>query len=364
MNYLRLLTVLSLATAGCNSADAKAVASGKADEVAVRVGARAFTNSELDTHLKADMEALQVRANAAEAQLKTQLEDIQRQVREQEYNLRKKALTELLFEMEATQKGLSRNALVEQEVTSKAQVTRSDIDQLWEDVKGGARGSTKEQMQSQLEQTVAQRKTETQLGRYQRELFKKYKVSFLGLQPQRKVVTFPADSPSIGPQNAPVTIVEFTDYQCPYCQKAQQYVEQVMNAYKDQVRLVYRDFPLDFHPRARSAGVAARCGGEQGKFWEMHANLLNVPGTLEEPDLAKRATSLGLDLGRFNACLASGKFDAQITKSVEDGRAVGVSGTPTFLVNGREFSGAQPFEVFERIIEEELAFPAAKTARQ
>ena len=364
MKYLFFLAVASLAATGCNASGSKAAAAEKADEVAVRVGSRAFTNSELDTRLKTDIEAFQKRAAAAEAQITAQLEDMHRQVREQEYNLRKKALTEVLFEMEATQKGLTRNTLVEQEITSKAVVTRPDIDQLWEKVKDGAKGSTKEQMQGQLQQMIAQQKTEAQLSRYQRELFKKYKVSFIGLQPQRKVVAVPADAPALGPANASVTIVEFTDYQCPYCQQAQQYVEQVMTAYKDRVRLVYRDFPLDFHAQAKSAGVAARCGGDQGKFWELHTNLLNAPGKLDQVDFATRAGALGLDVGRFQTCLASGKFDAQIQKSIEDGKAVGVSGTPTFLINGRAFSGAQPFEAFERIIEEELAFPAPKTAKQ
>jgi protein-disulfide isomerase len=209
---------------------------------------------------------------------------------------------------------------------------------------------------------VVQRKTEAELGRYQRVLFKKYGVALIGLQPARQLVSFPQDAPIRGPKEAPITLVEFTDYQCPYCQQAQQYVEQVMRAYPDKVRLVYQEFPLDFHGQAKPAGVAARCAGEQGKFWEMHGGMLLTPGSLDDADLKSRAAALGMDASRFGACVASGKYDTVIQKAVENGRSVGVSGTPTFFLNGRSFTGAQPYEFFERMIEEELAMASQKTS--
>lgn len=367
MKQLPALLAISLSLSACGQSGATAVAAATPDQganqVAATVGSRSFSNAELDTRIKEDLEVLRSRASAAEAQLKAQLADIQGQVREQQYNLRKKALTELLFDMEAQKKGIPRNDLVAQEVTSKAVVESSDIDRLWEDVKSGARGASKEAMRPQLVQMVQQRKTENELGRYQRELFRKYSVSLVGLQPERKVFAVPEDAPVLGPKDAPITIVEFTDYQCPYCQKAQLAVDRVMESYKDKVRLVYQEFPLDFHPQAKPAGVAARCAGEQGRFWEMHAGLLRTPGPLDENDVKSRAAALGLDRGRFAACLASGKFDPVIKQAIEAGKAIGVSGTPTFFVNGRSFSGAQPFEVFERMIEEELSYPPAKGAK-
>jgi len=367
MKKLLAIPVVVLLAAACNQAGGPAVAAAStpgagAGEIAAKVGSRALSNEELDLRLKADMDVLKSRAGAAEAQIRAQLEDVQRQVKEQEYNLRKKALTEMLFEMEAQEKKMSRNDLVAQEVTNKAIAEPGDIDSLWEEVKDGARGATKESMRSQLEQMVVQRKTENQLSRYQRQLFKKYNVTLIGLQPVRKEVKVPADAPVLGAADAPITIVEFTDYQCPYCQRAQQYVDRVMDAYKGKVRLVYQEFPLDFHPQAKPAGRAARCAGEKGKFWEMHTDLLRTPGAYDDADLKRRAAKLGLDVASFGACVASNKYDAVIQQSVENGRSVGVSGTPTFFLNGRTFSGAQPFEVFERMIEEELAYPPAKTA--
>jgi protein-disulfide isomerase len=369
MKQFLALLAISFSVAACKQAGATAVAASAtagqaASQVAAKVGARSFSNADLDARIKDDMAALKSRADAAEAQLKAQLDDIRRQVTEQEYNLRKKALTEVLFDMEAQSRGIPRNTLVEQEVTSKgARVTAQEVDSLWEAVKSGARGATKEQMRSQLQTMVIQRKTESELGRYQLALFKKYEVSLIGLQPVRKMVPIPADAPVRGPKDAPITIVEFTDYQCPFCQQAQQHVDRVMDVYKDKVRLVYQEFPLDFHGQAKPAGVAARCAGDQGKFWEMHASLLGTPGTLDGADLEGRARGLGIDTTQFNTCVASGRFDPVIQKAIDNGRAAGVSGTPTFFLNGRTFSGAQPFEVFERMIEEELAMvPAAKSS--
>ena len=361
------LFLLTLSAFACSPASGTAVAAAatpdsSAAEIAAKIGSRSFSNAELDLRLKDDLAALKARAAASEEQLKAQLEDIKVQIRDQEYNLRKKALTDVLLDMEAQSRGITREALLAQEVTARTVVTPADTDALWEEVKSRARGATKEQVLPQLNQMAAQRKAESRNAAYQRELFKKHNVSFVGLQPARKTVTFPADAPVMGPADAPITIVEFTDYQCPYCQSAQQYVDRVMETYKGQVRLVYQEFPLDFHPQAKPAGRAARCAGEQGKFWEMHTGLLRTPGNFDDTDLQTRATGLGLDLKSFSGCVASNKYDSVIQKAVENGRSVGVSGTPTFFLNGRSFSGAQPFEIFERMIEEELSMASARNA--
>ena len=366
--FLQVFAMAALAAA-CNQPGATAVVAASnpdtsANGVAAKIGSRSFSNADLDVKLKADLDALKARAEASEQQLKAQLDDIKNQVKEQEYNLRRKALTEVLFDMEAQSRGITREALLSQEVTAKSTVTPADTDAIWEEVKARAAGITKEKAMTQLAQMAAQRKTENRLSAYQRELFKKHSVSFVGLQPSRKTVHVPEDAPVLGPADAPVTIVEFTDYQCPYCQNAQQYVDRVMATYKDKVRLVYQEYPLDFHGQAKPAGFAARCAGEQGKFWDMHLSLLRSPGALDAADLQKRAAGFGIDTSKFNACVTSGKYESVIQKAIDNAKSVGVTGTPTFFVNGRSFSGAQPFEVFERIIEDELAMAPAKSARQ
>lgn len=362
MKKLIVLLAVSSSVAACSQTGTTAVAAAAASpaaqgpkDIAAKIGGRSFSNEELDTRLKDDLAALQSRAKANEEQLRAQLEDIKFQVREQEYNLRRRALTEVIFDMEAQARGMTRDALLAQEVTAKSEVTAADTDALWEEVKSRAQGATKEQVLAQLKQMAAQRKAENRMAAYQRELFKKHGVTLVGLQPSRKIVSIPADAPTLGPADAPITLVEFTDYQCPYCQAAQQYVDRVMSTYAGKVRLVYQEFPLDFHGQAKPAGMAARCAGEQGKFWEMHTGLLRTPGTLDDADLKARAIGLGLDSSKFSTCVASGKYNDVIQKAIDNGRAVGVNGTPTFFLNGRSFSGAQPFDVFERMIEEELA---------
>lgn len=363
--FLTLLAIPVFATACGRSGDGAVVAAASAtqsgNETAAKIGSRALSNAELDTRLKAELDVLKARAAASEEQIKQQLEDMRSQIKEQEYNLRRKALTEMLFDIEAQSRGITREALVNMEVGAKAQVSPADTDALWEEVKARVKGGTKEQFLGQLQQMAAQRKTENRLAAYQRELFKKHNVSFIGLQPERKSVSFPADAPILGPKDAPITLVEFTDYQCPFCQQAQQNVDRVMASYPGKVRLVYQEFPLDFHGQAKPAGKAARCAGEQGKFWEMHQGMLRTPGALDDADLAGRAKALGLDSARFSACVASNKYDAVIEKSIQNGRSVGVSGTPAFFLNGRAFSGAQPYDVFERAIEDELMMTGVKT---
>ncbi len=359
------LALLAFSALGCSQGSGTAVAAATPDksaaEIAAKIGSRSLSNAELDVRLKDDMAALKTRAAESEEQLKAQLANIQVQVKDQEFNLRKKALAEMLFDMEAQSRGITRDVLLAQEITAKSAVTAADTDTLWEEVKDRAKGATKAQVMTQLQQMAAQRKAESRASLYERELFKKHNVSFLGLQPARKTVTIPKDAPILGPVDAPITIVEFTDYQCPYCQQAQQHVDRVMAAYKDKVRLVYQEFPLDFHGQAKPAGVAARCAGEQGKFWEMHTGLLRSPGSFDAADLQRRAVELGLEPMKFNTCITSGKYDPVIQKAIDNGRSVGVTGTPTFFLNGRVFSGAQPFEVFERMIEEELAMAGSKS---
>jgi protein-disulfide isomerase len=152
-----------------------------------------------------------------------------------------------------------------------------------------------------------------------------------------------------------VTVVEFTDYQCPYCHRAQGVIDQVLSRYAGRVRFVHLDFPLGGHPGAVPAARAARCAGEQGKFWEYHRGLMTAPGPLDAADLARRAADLRLDRSPFEACLSSGRHDEAIQASLRQGEELGVSGTPAYFVNGRMISGARPLESFTELIDAELA---------
>jgi protein-disulfide isomerase len=174
------------------------------------------------------------------------------------------------------------------------------------------------------------------------------------LEPPRLKVA-DAGRPSRGPARAPVEIIEFSDFQCPFCLRAHPTVAQVLNAYGDRVRFVYRNYPLPNHPNAWPAAEAAACAGEQGKFWEYHDRLFDNQSKLGEADLKQHAAALALDTAKFDACVDAHKYKKDIDADVAAGEEAGVSGTPAFFINGRELSGAQPFEAFKRVIDEELA---------
>jgi protein-disulfide isomerase len=129
----------------------------------------------------------------------------------------------------------------------------------------------------------------------------------------------------------------------------------VISTYGNRIRFVYRHYPLPNHPRARPAAEAAQCAHEQGKFWEYHDRLFENQALLGDEDLKQHAARLGLDAAQFNACYDSQKYKADVDTDIRAGNEAGVSGTPAFYINGRMLSGAQPFEAFKRIIDEELA---------
>ena len=179
-------------------------------------------------------------------------------------------------------------------------------------------------------------------------------------QPEQKVLgaqeaaTLASVGPVKGPASAKVTIIEFSDFQCPFCSQVQDTLKQVFTTYPTQVKVVFRNFPLPMHENAEAAAEAALCANEQGKFWEYHDKLFSNQDKLSVTDLKQYAVSLGLDTGKFNSCLDSKKYQEAVQKDTSAGQAVGVSGTPSFFINGKLIPGALPFDSFKQIIDEEL----------
>lgn len=174
------------------------------------------------------------------------------------------------------------------------------------------------------------------------------------------------DDPVLGDKDAPVTLIEFSDYQCPFCRTFwTDSFPQLKKEYIDtgKVKFVYRDFPLGFHPMAISYAMAASCAGEQDKYWEMHDMIFGeqaVFGTgtvsvFDDSDIKDWAIKLGLNQVKFNECFDSGKYKDEINNDIKDGSRAGVQGTPNFFINGRRIPGAVPYNIFQDIIEEELA---------
>ena len=158
-----------------------------------------------------------------------------------------------------------------------------------------------------------------------------------------------------GGKNAKVTLVEFSDFQCPFCSQHAPTIDRLLADYGDKIRLVYKHFPLsNIHPNAQKAGEAAECANEQGKFWEMHDKLFENQQALTNEDLKRYATTIGLNAGKFNDCLDSGKMASKVSDDYQEGLKKGVQGTPATFVDGVLVSGAQPYENFKAAIDAAL----------
>ncbi|HVU52707.1 MAG TPA: thioredoxin domain-containing protein [Polyangia bacterium] len=162
------------------------------------------------------------------------------------------------------------------------------------------------------------------------------------------------DAPTLGPSNAKVTLVAFSDFQCPFCSRAVPTLKQVEDTYKGKIRVAFKNMPLPFHDKAHLAAEAALAANEQGKFWEMHDKLFANQQALDRPALEKYAEELGLNMSKFRAALDSGKFKERVDREAKEGNGFGATGTPTFFINGHILVGAQPFDAFKTAIDAEL----------
>jgi len=280
-------------------------------------------------------------------------------LRQEEYETRSQVLDELIAERlvaaEAQKRGLSAEALLTQEVDAKAAAPApAYVEQIYEQNKARFGTAPRDEALVRIREILGGRAVAERRAAFEKELRGRANVA-VRLEAPRATVAIPAGAPATGPATARVTIVEFTDYQCPYCHRAQAVIDEVMQRYSGKVRLVHLDFPLDGHPEAVPAARAARCAGEQGRFWEYHRSMMSRPGPLDTADLRGRAAMLKLDAAKFHACLASDRFDAAIQAELHQGTELGVSGTPAYFVNGRLLSGSRPIESFAEVIDAELA---------
>jgi protein-disulfide isomerase len=272
------------------------------------------------------------------------------------YDARKAALDALvadwLLETEAKARGITKDALVEQEVTNKVTpVTDEEIQAFYDEKKAQMRGQTLDQAREQIRGFLSAQKTQTATTALLDSLKDKTPVTVL-IDAPRVSLNVAADEPVKGA--GAVEIVEYSDFQCPFCSRVNATLQKVLTDYDGKVRIVFRDFPLPFHQNAQIAAEAAQCAHEQGKFWEYHDKAFANQQALAADNLKQYAVDLGLDATKFNACLDESRFKQAVTTDHTGGQAVGVSGTPAFFINGRFLSGAQPYEAFSAIIEEEL----------
>ena len=172
------------------------------------------------------------------------------------------------------------------------------------------------------------------------------------------------EAPTRGMQNAPVLVIEFADYECPYCQKIAPDLKRLQEDYAGKVLFAFKDFPLAMHKHAQKAAEAARCAGRQDKFWEYHDVLFQKTNTLEIAQLKDYARQLRLDPESFDKCLDSGETAATVKQDLEQAQKLGLTGTPSFFVNGHFFSGAASYSTIREIVEQQLTFLASSGKKQ
>jgi protein-disulfide isomerase len=283
-------------------------------------------------------------------------------LRNLEYQMKKQALDNLidqrLLEAEAKKKGISADKLLEQEVDTKVgEPTDAELNAYYLARKAELNRPFND-VKAQIEPSLRQAKVQQARQAFYAHLREQAKVVVL-LSPPRVEVGF--DPARVrGNPKAKVMIVEFSDFQCPYCGGVQATLQSVLAKHPDTVALAYRDMPMSkIHPFARKAAEAARCAGEQGKFWEYHDLLFADQSKLDQDGLMDKARTLKLDEQQFESCLSGEKFKAQIQQDSQDGMRAGVSGTPGFFINGIFMSGSQPQSAFENLVQEQLSASSA-----
>jgi protein-disulfide isomerase len=313
-----------------------------------KIGGKNITAGELDEAVKKD------------------LAQLEQQYQEQRYQIRRNQLESMLrqraFDEKAKAKGVTRDELVAQEVAGKVPEPSDDeIRALYDRAKaGGQQLPPFDQVKADIARFIKNQKGQGAMAEYYEQLKKDMDIQVLLPPYQPPKVAVDATGPSKGPATAPVTIVEFSDFECPFCVRAEATVKEVLAAYPGKIRLVYRDYPLPNHSKAPKAAEAAHCAGDQGKYWEMHERLFASGNEIDVPDLKKYAGELKLEQAKFEKCLDSGEKTKLVEEHRKAGEEAGVSGTPAFFVNGRMINGAQPLEAFKKIIDEELASAAKK----
>lgn len=297
-----------------------------------------------------------IRLSEVDAKVSDELGKLQEQIFELRSEAAERIAIEALVSVKAKADGLTEDAWLAKHIESSlAEPSEAEMRALFEKAQGKLPPEvTFEDVKPQLRQAV-QRDARGKQARVVFTGLKKeagFAMVLEGPAKQRKTVD--ATGPTRGGKTAKVVIVEFADFECPYCARAHETVMAVLKAYGDKVRIVFRHYPLSFHAKAPKAAEATACADEQGKFWEMHDALFESQ-ELDVESLKIQAKQIGVDDVKFASCLDSGKTAALVKRDMVAGQVAGVSGTPAFFINGFMLSGAQPEDAFRKVIDAELA---------
>ncbi|MFL6196533.1 MAG: thioredoxin domain-containing protein [Thermoanaerobaculia bacterium] len=280
------------------------------------------------------------------AQLETQYEQQKHELLE---NALEQTIQDRLLEEEAKTAGKTKEQILAD--MKPADVSEADIETFYQQNKAQIEPRTKEQVAPMIKQYLEQQRQSEMQQKFYEGLRAKHKIRYL-LEPTRVEVA--ATGPAHGPETAPITIVEFSDFQCPYCARLIPTLEEVKKKYGDKVRIVFRQYPLAFHQFAQKAAEASLCAHEQGKFWELHDAMFQNQAELSVEQLKAKAATMGMNAEQFNACLDNAKYATQVKADFDAGSKAGVNGTPAMFINGRFLSGAQPLGEITKVIDDEL----------
>jgi len=310
-----------------------------ANTVVATVGDHKISEKDLDAKVKPQLDQMR-------ATLEKKVDQL---IADRTFDLKRQTLEsmtdEYLIDQAAQRDKLSVDDYLKKEYTGKSAATEADAKKFYDTNKGPGTAPF-DKVKPQVIQLLNRQALLERLR-------KNAPVKIL-LEPQRVVVNS-SGHPALGAKDAPVTIVEFTDFQCPFCKRTEDTLKQLRAKYGDKIRLVHMDFPLPFHSHALDAAKAARCANDQGKFWQYRDALFADQSKLAPADLKVTAKKLGLNTGQFDACFDKAKYDSQIKSDQAAGEKVGVDGTPAFFIDGRPLTGAQPIPKFEELIDDELA---------
>ena len=269
------------------------------------------------------------------------------------YEVRAEALQRLIarraLEQEAKRSGMTVEELVRARTETQEPVSDSEVADIYAQRPDNLAAVPFEQAAPEIRHHLEERRRRRAID----EIVAAASVSVY-LRPPRVEVA--ADGPALGPEDAPVTIVEFSDFQCPYCRRAGPIVQRIAEKYPDEVRVVYRHLPLDkIHPRARATAEASLCADDQGRFWAYHDLVFANPGALTDDDLLRYAAEVGAEPEAFEACVKSRTHARRVSDDAAAAASIGVTGTPAFVVNGIVLFGLQSEEDLDALIQSELA---------
>jgi len=273
-------------------------------------------------------------------------------------------ISEKLLEMEAAGRGITVQQLLDESVLSaEAHVDDDEVDRYYEDNRArlATFKGTEQELRERIRAYLQQQRSYKRVTDYSASLGSKYGVTVYLKEPEpplTKVVT--EGSPSLGPPDAPVTVVEFSDYQCPACRQAHETVRKVRELYAGRLRWVFKDYPLQRHKDAELAAEAGKCAADQNKFWEYQDLLYGSQEELTFERLEAFASRLGMVGDQFKRCLEGRKYKDGIEKELEEAKKIGVDRTPTFVINGRLLVGGLSLERFKEVIDSELGKEAKK----